>query len=441
LTLEVAREVLDRLLGRGCSAVEVYVKRGRSRRFELECGDAPAGVPRSTETTIAAEEAGWAVRADAFGSSFFFAASGPPRPLDAWPAGESGAALDLPRPAAIDGWREPPDIAESLIGEDEGWRALRQVAADVMRRLPRATLSMLLEDGSSEIHIANHHGIDVAHRGRVASLRLEARAPVEGAATLITLNLAERAARRLPFAGLADRVVDQLAVRAPGSIGGDAGGDMVVAPEVAARLLAPIASLFVNRPREAVAAALAVDEGGAVGPAAVTIVDDGRDARGLLPAPVDGEGLPNGARLLVDRGRLGETVLPWERSGVLLGSRHRAGWRDLPRVSLSQCFLAPNDAVSPGSLVEDLADGFYLLDASGFGSYDLAGGFFSLPVWGFRIRNGRPLHPLGDVSLVGDPRRLLDAVSGVARDLRFVPMGALYGAPTLLLRGFSLRQD
>jgi hypothetical protein len=49
------------------------------------------------------------------------------------------------------------------------------------------------------------------------------------------------------------------------------------------------------------------------------------------------------------------------------------------------------------------------------------------------------------VSLVGDPRRLLDAIGGVARDLRFVPTGrldaALIGAPTLLLRGLSLRQD
>jgi PmbA protein len=307
--------------------------------------------------------------------------------------------------------------------------------------LPRATLSILLEDGASEVHIVNHHGIDVAHRGRAAALRLETRAPVEGGMTLLTLTLAERAARRVPFAGLADRVIDLLAARAPGSIGGDGSGDMVIAPEVAARLIAPLAGLFVDRPREAVASALGADDDGAVGSAAVTIVDDGRDPRGLVPAPVDGEGLPTATRMLVERGRLADTVLPWERSGVAVGSRVRAGWRDLPRVALSQSFVLPDDRVSPASLLEEIEDGFYLLDASGFGSYDLAGGFFSLPVWGFRIRNGRPLHPLGEVSLIGDPRRLLRAVEGVARDLRFVPMGALYGAPTLLLRGFHLRQD
>ena len=153
----------------------------------------------------------------------------------------------------------------------------------------------------------------------------------------------------------------------------------------------------------------------------MTLVDDGRHPRGLLAAPVDGEGLPTAARLLVDRGRLGETVLPWERSGASIGSRVRAGWRDLPRVALSQCFVLPNDEVSPASLVENLEDGFYLLDAGAGGSYDLAGGFFSLPVWGFRVGNGRLLHPLGEATLVGDPRRWLHAVRGVARDLRFSP--------------------
>ena len=52
-------------------------------------------------------------------------------------------------------------------------------------------------------------------------------------------------------------MVDLLAVRGPGSIGdGGASADMVLAPEVGARLLAPIAAAFVDRPREAVAALL-----------------------------------------------------------------------------------------------------------------------------------------------------------------------------------------
>ncbi|HEX2465206.1 MAG TPA: metallopeptidase TldD-related protein, partial [Thermoanaerobaculia bacterium] len=258
----------------------------------------------------------------------------------------------------------------------------------------------------------------------------------------VTLDLVERSARRLPFSALADRVVDLLAVRGPGSIGdGALSADMVLAPEVGARLLAPIAAAFVDQPRETVAALLDCGLEGAAGSTEVTLVDDGRFQRGPTPAPIDGEGVPTGARVLIDGGRLGETVLPWDRSGRAIGSRARPGWRDLPRVALSHCFVVPRDEVAPAALLSELADGFYLLDAGEGGRYDLAGGSFSLPVWGFRIAGGRPLHPLGETSLVGDPRRLLHAVCGVARDLRFVPLRAMIGSPSLLVRGLALRQD
>jgi PmbA protein len=190
-----------------------------------------------------------------------------------------------------------------------------------------------------------------------------------------------------------------------------------------------------------VAALLDCGSEAAAGSAEVTLIDDGRCQRGPAPAPIDGEGVPTGARVLVEGGRLGETVLPWDRSGRAIGSRARPGWRDLPRVALSHCFIVPRDEVAPGALLSELADGFYLLDAGEGGSYDLAGGSFSLPVWGFRIVNGRPLHPLGEATLVGDPRRLLHAVCGVARDLRFVPLWAMIGSPSLLVRGLGLRQD
>ena len=442
MTIDSGREVLERLLASGYSRAEVYAKRGRSRRFELRSGGAGTAPQRATEITLAAEEAGWSVRAGDDAASFFFAAAGNPRPLEQWPTAVEGAPLVLPAPAAIEDWSEPPEVGESLLSEDEGWRLLRQVAADLELRLPDLALHAELEDGASEVRIWNHHGLDVTHRGRFASLRLEARAPAVSRVSSVTLDLVERSARRLPFSSLADRVVDLLAVRGPGSIGdGGASGDMVLAPEVGARLLAPIAAAFVDRPREEVAALLDCGSENAVGSTAVTLVDDGRFQRGPTPAPTDGEGVPTGARVLIDGGRLGETVLPWDRSGRAIGSRARPGWRDLPRVALSHCFIVPRDEVAPGALLSELADGFYLLDAGEGGSYDLAGGSFSLPVWGFRIANGRPLHPLGEATLVGDSRRLLHAVCGVARDLRFVPLWAMIGSPSLLVRGLALRQD
>jgi predicted Zn-dependent protease len=430
LTLEAGREVLDRLLDSGLEAAEVYVKRGRSRRFELDSG---------SEATLAAEEAGWSVRAADRRSSFFFASSGAPAPIQQWPRPIDDAPLALPEPAPIEGWSEPPEVAEPILGEDEGWRLLRRLAADLGHRLPGATLHAVLDDGSSEVRIWNHHGLDAGHRGRFAALRLEARATLSSGSAVCTIDLAERSARSFPVGMLADRVVDLLAVRGRGAVDGGEDADVVLAPEVAARLLAPLAAVWSDRSLEEVAALLELRDG-RVASSEVTIYDDGRHPRGALQAPFDGEGVPTGERVLIDGGRLCGTILPWERSGALLGCRARAGWRDLLRVGPSHFYLAPRAEVAPSSLVEDLADGFYLLDAGDGGSYDLAAGCFSLPVWGFRIAAGRPLHPLGEARLMGDPRRLLHAVCGVARDLRFVPLGAMIGSPSLLVRGLALRQ-
>ncbi|HVR30808.1 MAG TPA: metallopeptidase TldD-related protein [Thermoanaerobaculia bacterium] len=435
MTADPGREVLDQLLARGFTAAEVYAKRGRSRRFELTHGG--GGLDGWWEATLSAEEAGWSVRAGRGAASFFFAATGAPEALGRWPEPFESGALELPAPAAIEGWTEPAEVAEPPLGEDEGRRILRLLAREVERRLPGARLhSAALEDGASEVSLVNHRGLGARHRGRFAALRLEARAPL----AVATIVLAERSARRFPTAALADRLIDLLAVRGRGSVGSAAGGDMVLAPEVGARLLAPLAAAFVDRSREEVAALLG-ERDGRVGSAEVSVIDDGRHPRGALAAPFDGEGVPTGERVLVDGGRLGTTILPWQRAGTAIGCRARAGWRDLPRVAPSHVFVAPCEEVAPASLVEDLADGYYLLDAGDGGSYDLAAGRFSLPVWGFRIAAGRPLHPLGRARLVGDPRRLLHAVCGVARDLRFIPLGAMIGAPSLRMRGLTLHDD
>ena len=432
MTAEAGREVLDRLVTAGFTAAEVYVKRGRSRRFEVD---------GSSESTLEAEEAGWAVRAARGAGSFFFACSGTPVPLERWPEPLEGAPLTLPAAAAIDGWSEPPEVAEPLLGEDEGRRLLRRLTADVERRLPRAALHQaVLEDGAAEVSISNHLGVAVGHRGRFAALRLEARAALAAGAAPATLVLAERSVRGFPLDALADRLIDLLAVRSGGEIGSTPGAEMVLAPEVGARLLAPIGAAFVDRTPGEVAALLA-QRAGRVAAAEVSLIDDGRHPRGAVAAPVDGEGVPTGKRILIEDGRVADTILPWQRGGAAVGCRARAGWRDLPRVAASHLFVAPREDVSPASLIEDLPHGFYLLDAGAGGSYDLAAERFSLPVWGFRIAAGRPLHPIGEARLVGDPRRWLEGVCGVARDLRFAPLGPMIGAPSLRVRGLTLQQN
>ena len=79
-------EVLVALLRRGLPDVEVFARRGRSRRLEITA---------HTEASIFSQEQGWAVRAGDPRRSFFAAGTGEPAPGWPWPE-PTGRPLRLP---------------------------------------------------------------------------------------------------------------------------------------------------------------------------------------------------------------------------------------------------------------------------------------------------------------------------------------------------------
>ena len=89
---------LEAKLGkRGLDEVELYLKRGRSRRFEIGSHGRIAGT---------SEEEGWAVRASDERSSLFVAGSGGEPTLESWPAPD-GRPLRLPAAQPISAWKSP----------------------------------------------------------------------------------------------------------------------------------------------------------------------------------------------------------------------------------------------------------------------------------------------------------------------------------------------
>ena len=68
-TLQLA-DIAGALRSQGLEEVEIFSKRGRSRRFEIGCHGRVAGF---------SGEEGWAVRAGDERSSFFYASTGEPR--------------------------------------------------------------------------------------------------------------------------------------------------------------------------------------------------------------------------------------------------------------------------------------------------------------------------------------------------------------------------
>jgi PmbA protein len=430
------QEILATLLRRGLPEVEVFAKRGRSRRLELT----PV-----TETSVYSQEQGWAVRAGDPRRSFFAAGTG--EPLKDWPGPEAaGRPIRLPEPAALSSapWNEPSDFDAPLAGEREGLKLLESLGRELSAELPGARLlRAALEDGSSESEILNSRGLAARFRSRTSSLYLEAAGPGRPAASA-SVYLSAREARRFHPTALARRLADRLAVSAQGSPPDRDRSELLLAPPVIARLLCGLLPLLVG-PRAGSLLAGLRDRWGRIGSERLTLIDNGRLAGGVLESPVDGEGVPTREAVLVEEGVFRQPLLAWwqaeshPETGTPSGCTNRPGWRDLPVPGPTHLFLKPDPRIPVASLLGSMAHGYYLIDVTGGGHFDLGEGTFALPVCGFAVERGRASAPVARAWLCGGTGDLLQGIAGVGRDLTFQPLHGMIGAPTVLVTGLELR--
>jgi PmbA protein len=296
-----------------------------------------------------------------------------------------------------------------------------------------------LEEGASESTLVSTHGIATAWRQRVAWLRLVADLPDAGVEA--TVEQGVREARRLQPKLLARALADRLAVLSRGAPPDETLREAVLAPAVGARLVAALLPLLVG-PGALERVAPLLDGGRRLGSPLLTVIDDGRLPGGLLASAMDGEGVPTRALALVDGGVYRQPLLTWSQARgtgmVSSGCTARASFRDLPRPAPTHLYVRPQEGVRPADLVSDLGRGCYLLDAQGAMRWDAAGDRFTVPVSGFVVEGGKARRPLAGAWLRGSLTGLLRGIAGVARDLAFLPLGALVGSPTLRVTGIEV---
>lgn len=425
-------EAVQAIAGSRYEEAEVYAKRGRSRRLDRR---------EQQRLTVYSREQGWAVRAGDRRGSFFAAGQGPPSPAGPWPEAD-GRPLRLPAPVTAPPWSEPSDFEAPLVGEGEGHALLDAIATALERELEGGRLvHASLEDGAYEIEIVNSWGLEASHRGRLSALRLEA-VDRSRPGVAASLYLAEREARRFEPGGLARRLADLLTVRRQGRAQDRDRGELLLAPPVMVRMLEGLLPLFVGpgAPRRA---AELQNRRGKLGSEALTILDNGRLPGGVLEAPVDGEGLATREVLLTDRGTFRQALVPWfeARDPELraAGCSRRPGWRDLPRLGPTHLYLRPRTGVRAGELLQQVARGYYLMEADGGGRFDFESDSFELPVCGFEVRTGRATAPVAGCALAGSISGFLHGLQAVARDLQFLPGAGMLGSPSALVTGLELR--
>ncbi|MEM6457284.1 MAG: metallopeptidase TldD-related protein [Acidobacteriota bacterium] len=429
---------------RGWPEAEVAYKLGRSRSVHYVRGIA---------TTVLRQEEGWAVRAGDDRRSFYYGASGPPRADAAWPEAD-GAGLRLPSAQPVARWQDPADLDSALLGEKEAEGLIQGIDRALGDELRGARLhAAWLDDGSSELHLANSREVRAVVRQRTAIVHLEAVGPrADGLGDdddgrprppgRVLLRAVAREGRRLQPLALARRLADRLEVARRGRAPSRDRGDVLLAPQALAPLIGALGPLWIGPQAENLARRL-INRHGRVGTTMFTLIDDGRLPGGLLEAPVDGEGVPCREIVLVDRGVLVQPLLAWDEArgaARASGCRLRPGWRDLPRAGPTHLYLAPDADVTVAQLLGEVARGYYLIDLEGAPRVDFDADRFALPVCGFAIDAGRPTGPVAGAWLTGPISGLFNGLQRVARDLTFLPdrLGVV-GAPTALLRGLELR--
>lgn len=414
----------------GLPEVEAYRKRGRSRRLSVGVED------RRIENPV---EEGWAIRAGGESGSVFWCGSGPlPRRVgEAGAALSHGAPLSLPMPDS----RVPAPRAgnvETAEGSLANERTLvgfhRELEEELGAELPGASLvSMIVDDGVSSSRLANTHGLETGWRNRATLVRVEARRGNESVALEVGSS---RLGDDLEARSLARRLADILVVRRGRGVVDPSRRTAILSPLVACRLLEGLTPLWCGAAGTDHARRLASSER-RFGAEALDIVDDGALEGGLVSAPVDGEGVPTGRRVIVESGRFVAPLVSRRRDPEAPGAVRRPSWREPPRLAPSHLFIRPAPT-SPAELLGSVERGHYWLAPVGDGAFDLARDEFALPVCGFSIDGGEARAPIGEALLGGSIGEMLRGIEAVGRDLRFVPRGAVYGAPTLLVAGITV---
>jgi PmbA protein len=165
----------------------------------------------------------------------------------------------------------------------------------------------------------------------------------------------------------------------------------------------------------------------------LTIIDDGTRPKGMASEPFDGEGVPTGKRVIVERGVLRgflyNTAVA-KRAGVRsTGNASRGGFDGLPGIGPHNFTMAPGTAKFD-DIVAATKTGLLVKSVTGYG-INPVNGHFSGGAAGFWIENGRIAFPVQGLTIAGTADEILNGIDMMADDLD--PNLSL-AAPTLRIR-------
>jgi PmbA protein len=180
---------------------------------------------------------------------------------------------------------------------------------------------------------------------------------------------------------------------------------------------------------------LAASVGQEIAPPIFSLEDDGRLFGGLGSAPFDDEGVPTQTTAVVANGVLNTLLYnsyAARKSGAKpTGNANRGSFRAPPATGPTNLFVRPGQQ-SRAEIISNVANGLYVMGLQGLhAGVNAVTGQFSAGAYGLRIQNGKLAGPIREITVASSCAEILRNISAIGSDLRFIPMGASYGSPTV----------
>ena len=414
------------------SAVEAL--HGRRLRFEVFARTGETDLVRRTAggewERRRSREVGVAVRVAGDGKAGFAAAAG-----SGARAGHEAASAAL---AAMVPARDPLPPREllgvtavapppPLLAADEREALARALAAAVTADGRVDLVELRLLDGRAQSALRTGEGFVADAAAGAASIELLL-APPAGPWRLLRTALADL--RHLEVEPFAERAVEAALLCAEGEAPRHQLADVVLAPAVAAPLVAALARHLSagSEHRQRVSALW-------------HLLDERAGPEGILPQPCDGEGFPARSIVLLAGGLLRERFASWDDladRGGRAGGAVRRSYREPPAAGPANLVVRAARPVPQPELLGALAPGFWVDHPAGEVHLHPSSDRFALRAVAVSLAGGRAVAAHPSVELRGSFRRLLSGLAGVGADPATVALDCAVTTPSLLVHRLEI---
>ena len=352
----------------------------------------------------------------------------------------------LPQPATVEDIPElySPAFAD-VTAEEKVELALQLEAAARRPDRIRGVDSAMYGDSDATVAIASTTGVRGLFRRCDAYVGVEVLAEADGATTAAYgLDMA-RVASELDVEAAAAEAVER-ALRILGGRKPTSGAlPVILDPYATASFLGVVAGALTADAVQKGRSLFAGKLGETVGPAHVSLIDDGRRTDGPAASPWDGEGTPSGRTSLIDGGVLTawlhNAYTAAKDSTASTGNASRAGFKAPPGISPTNLFLQPG-TLDRDALLAQAGTAFYCQQVLGVHSgANPISGEFSVGAAGVMVRDGVFAEPVREATIASTVPEMLRNIVAVGSDLRFLPFGGGMGGTTLLIEGMTLAGD